>query len=143
MNRIPGIASIWFLLFLIAFALSCGGIGIKRLPSQQGAIEKAEMKGEKDSIQGAYENYTFASLAITNGNYRDAEIYLKEALKHDKDSPYLLLKLSPVLVKNGRIEDALVLAQRLVDMAPGDLAARRLLAEIYSKLQEFDLAIAQ
>ena len=144
MNRIVGIVSIWFLLFFIAFALSCGGIGIKkRLPSQQGAIEKAEMKGERDSIQGAYENYAFASLATINGNYRDAEIYLKEALKHDKDSPYLLLKLSQVLVKNGRIEDALVLAQRLVDLAPGDLAARRLLAEIYSKLQEFDLAIAQ
>jgi tetratricopeptide (TPR) repeat protein len=140
MNKTVGIVSIWFLLFFVAFALSCGSME-RRLPSEQGAIEKAEMKG--DSFQHAYENYAFACLAIINGNYQDAEIYLKEALEHDKDSPYLLLKLSQVLVKNGRLEDALAIAQRLVGLASGDLAAQTLLAEIYSKLQEFDLAIAQ
>ncbi|GAI43983.1 unnamed protein product, partial [marine sediment metagenome] len=64
-------------------------------------------------------------------------------LKNDEDSPYLLMKLSRVLVENGKMEDALHFAQKTVDLAPDDLKAREFLAEIYSQLKKFDLAISQ
>ena len=134
--------SIWLVFFLIVLAISCTG-GDKRLPSNQGPILSGETDSNRDLIQFAYQNYAFACIAIANGNYEEAEIYLKEALENDKDSPYLLMKSSQVLVKNGKMEEALLFAQKTVDLTPDDLEAREFLAKIYSRLKKYDLAISQ
>lgn len=134
--------SIWSLFFLILLVLSCGGVE-KKVPLKENSVLSGEIKSEKDSIQYAYQNYAFACIAMENGNYEEAEIYLKEALTHDKDSPYLLMKLSEVLVENGKVEDALLIAQKRVDLTPDDLEAREFLAEIYAQIKKFDLAISQ
>ncbi|GAH87352.1 unnamed protein product, partial [marine sediment metagenome] len=142
MNKAIKKISIWSLFFLIVLALSCVMVE-KKIPSKLSPTLSEEVKREKDPLQYAYQNYVFASISITNGNYKQAEIYLKEALKNDEDSPYLLMKLSQVLVENGKMEDALHFARKTVDLAPDDLKAREFLAEIYSQLKKFDLAISQ
>jgi tetratricopeptide (TPR) repeat protein len=134
--------SIWLVFFLIVLAISCMG-GDKRLPSNQGPILSGETNNNRDLIQFAYQNYAFACIAIANGNYEEAEIYLKEALENDKDSPYLLMKSSQVLAKNGKMEEALPFAQKTVDLTPDDQKAREFLAKIYSRLKKYDLAISQ
>jgi len=138
LNKIP----IWALSFLIVLGLSCMKAE-KRYPPQQSPALSGETSSERDPIQYAYQNYAFACIAITNGNHEEAEIYLKEALKADKDSPHLLLKLSRLLLENRKVEDALLLAQKTVGLAPDDLEARQFLADIYSKLKRFDEAISQ
>jgi len=138
LKKIP----IWSLFFLIVLGLSCVQAE-KRFSSEQGPLPSEEINSRRDPIQYAYQNYAFACIAIANGNYEEAEIYLKEALKNDKDSPYLLMKLSQVLVENGKAEDALLFAKKTVDLTPDDLKAREFLAEIYSQLKKFDLAISQ
>jgi predicted Zn-dependent protease len=142
MNKAIKKISIWSLFFLIVLALSCVGIE-EKFPSKQDSIISGEIASKKDLIQYAYQDYAFASIAIENGNFKDAEIYLREALKNDEDSPYLLMKLSQVLVENSKMEDALHFAQKTVDLTPDDLQAQEFLAEIYSQLKKFDLAITQ
>ncbi|UCH00895.1 MAG: tetratricopeptide repeat protein [Deltaproteobacteria bacterium] len=134
--------SIWLVFFLIVLAISCMG-GDKRLPSNQGPILSGETNNNRDLIQFAYQNYAFACIAIANGDYEEAEIYLKEALENDKDSPYLLMKSSQVLAKNGKMEEALPFAQKTVDLTPDDQKAREFLAKIYFRLKKYDLAISQ
>jgi len=126
----------------MALALSCVGVE-EKFPLKQDIIISRESSNKKDFSHYAYQNYAFACIAITNGDYEDAEIYLKEALKHDKGSPYLLMKLSEILVENGKMEDALHFAKKTVDLTPDDSKAREFLAEIYSQLKKYDLAIFQ
>ena len=142
MNRTIKKISIVSLCVLMALALSCVGVEDK-FPLKQDTIISREISDKKDFSHHAYQNYAFACMAITNGDYEDAEIYLKEALKYDKDSPYLHMKLSEILVENGKMEDALHFAKKTVDLTPDDNAAREFLAEIYSQLKKSDLAISQ
>ena len=134
--------SIWSLFFLIVLALSCMG-GEKEFLSNQSPILLGETSNKGDLLQLAYQHYAFACMAIGNGDYEEAEVYLKEALKNDRDSPYLLMKLSQVLVGNGKAEEALLFAQKTVELTPHDLKAREFLAKVYSRLKKFDLAISQ
>jgi len=134
--------SIWSLFFLIVLALSCMG-GEKKFLSNQSPVLLGETKNKRDLLQLAYQHYAFACMAIGNGDYEEAEVYLKEALKNDRDSPYLLMKLSQVLVGNGKAEEALLFAQKTVELTPHDLKAREFLAKVYSRLKKFDLAISQ
>ena len=142
MNKAIKELSILSLSLLIALALSCVGVE-EKFHIKQGPIIAKDVSDKKDFPHHAYQNYAFACIAITNGDYEDAEIHLKEALKHDKDSPYLLMKLSEILVENGKIEDALHFAKKTVDLTPDDSKAREFLAEIYSRLKKDDLAISQ
>ncbi len=134
--------SIWSLFFLIVLALSCMG-GEKKFLSNQSPVLLGETSDKGDLLQLAYQHYAFACMAIGNGDYEEAEVYLKEALKNDRDSPYLLMKLSQVLVGNGKAEEALLFAQKTVELTPHDLKAREFLAKVYSRLKKFDLAISQ
>jgi tetratricopeptide (TPR) repeat protein len=142
MNKAIKKISILSLCVSMALALSCVGVE-EKFPSKQDVILSGKISDKKDFPHYAYQNYALACIAITNGDYNDAEIYLKEALKHDKDSPYLLMKLSEVLVENGKTEDALHFAKKTVDITPDDSKAREFLAEIYSQLKKYDLAISQ
>jgi len=142
MNKELKKISIWSWFFLIVLGLSCVQAE-KKLPAEQGTLLSGETNSKRDPIQYAYQNYALACIAIANGNYREAESYLREALKNDIDSPYLLMKLAEVLAENGKTEDALLFAQKAVDLTPDDLEAREFLAGIYSELKKFDLAISQ
>jgi tetratricopeptide (TPR) repeat protein len=142
MNETCKIVCSCFLLLVLSLALGCGAMET-RVPVSQEAIRVAKVESTADGIQRAYQDYAFACLAMIDGNYQEAEAYIREALQEDPNSPYLLLKLSQVMAEDGRPEEALSSAQRSVDLAPEDLAARSFLAELYSKLQQFGPAAAQ
>jgi len=142
MNETCKIVCSCFLPLLLSLALGCGAMET-RVPVSQEAIRVAKVESTADGIQRAYQDYAFACLAMIDGNYQEAEAYIREALQEDPNSPYLLLKLSQVMAEDGRPEEALSSAQRSVDLAPEDLAARSFLAELYSKLQQFGPAAAQ
>ena len=131
-------------LMLIPMVLALSCVCIERLlPVQQEAPPLAEPDIEQDDLQNAYTSYALACLAEIDGKYPEAESLLREALEQDKDSPYLLLRLSEILAKRGSTQDALAAAQRAVSLDPSDLRARGFLAQLYSQLQEFELAISQ
>jgi tetratricopeptide (TPR) repeat protein len=142
MSNILKEMSKWSLFLFITLVLSCVGVEKKSL-SDQRLNPSQGVTNPRDALEYAYQNYAFACLAILNENYRDAETYLKEALKSDKESPYLLTKLSQVLLENDKKEEALLFVQKALDINPAELDAMVLLAGIYSQLEKFELAISQ
>ncbi len=133
----------WLLLFLVTPVLSC--VAVEWDTSQNQAIHPSggiARQGD-DALQHAYQSYALACIAILNGDYKEGEIQLKEALKDDEHSAYLLMKLSQVLLEQGKGEEALGFAQKAAITNPGDMDAKKLLAGIYSQLQRFQQAISQ
>lgn len=142
MNEKMKTLCVWLMLIPMVLALSC--VRIERLlPVEQEAPLSAGPDKEQDDLRKAYTSYALACLAEIDGRYPEAESLLREALQRDKDSPYLVLKLSEILAKRGSMQDALAAAQRAVSLDPNDLMARGFLAQLYSQLQEFELAISQ
>ena len=142
MNEKMKTLCVWLMLIPMVLALSC--VRIERLlPGEQEAPLSAGPDKEQDDLRKAYTSYALACLAEIDGRYPEAESLLREALQRDKDSPYLVLKLSEILAKRGSMQDALAAAQRAVSLDPNDLMARGFLAQLYSQLQEFELAISQ
>jgi tetratricopeptide (TPR) repeat protein len=136
--------SSWLLLFLVTPVLSCVAVEWD-LSQYQEAIHPSGgiAPQEDDAIQHAYQSYALACIAILNGDYEEGEIHLKEALKSDEHSPYLLMKLSHVLLEQGKREEALHFAQKAIHTNPEDMDTKKFLAGIYSQLQKFELAISQ
>ena len=133
---------LWLVLISLVLALSCARTH-RLLPVLQEAPLLAESDSEQDDLQKAYTSYALACLAEIDGRYPEAEALLREALQRDEKSPYLVLKLSEILAKSGSMQDALSEAQRAVNLDPSDLMAREFLAQLYSQLQQFELAISQ
>lgn len=135
--------SFWLLLFLVTPVLSC--VAVEPDFSQNQAINQSGgvARPGDDALRYAYQSYARACLAILDGDYGQGEIHLKEALKSDEHSPYLLMKLSHVLLEQGKEEEALSFAQKATSIDPEDTDAKKLLAGIYSRLQKFELAISQ
>jgi len=82
-------------------------------------------------------------LALNNGTFNEAENYLKDAIRHDKSSAYLLAKLANLLVEVGKVKEALSYVEKAVTIEPNDTVFRTLLADVYSQLEKFDLAVSQ
>lgn len=135
--------SFWLLLFLVTPVLSC--VAVERGFSQNQAINPSGgvARPGDDALQYAYQNYALACMAILDGDYGQGEIHLKEALKSDEHSLYLLMKLSHVLLQQGKGEEALRFAQKAIGIDPEDMDTKKLLAGIYSQLQKFELAMSQ
>ena len=135
--------SCWLVLFLVTPVLSC--VAVERDFPQNQAIGPSGglARPGDDALQYAYQSYALACLAILDGDYGQAESYLKEALTRDERSPYLLMKLSHVLFKQGKGEEALRFARKATSIDPDDMDAKKLLAGIYSQLQKFELAISE
>jgi len=134
--------SFWLLFFLVAPVLSC--VAVERDFSKNqviGSSGRIAHLGD-DALRHAYQSYALACLAILDGDYGRAESHLKEALKSDEHSPYLLMKLSHVLLKQGKGEEALRFAQTATSIDPDDMDAKKLLAGIYSQLKKLELAIS-
>jgi tetratricopeptide (TPR) repeat protein len=118
------------------------GIEDKFSPGQSTRLSGEDADSE-EFIQYAYQDYFLANMAIAEGDYEKAETFLRQALGNDKNSAYLLKKLSQVLVQNEKTEEALYLALKAADLEPDDIEAKELLAEIYSGINKIDPAILQ
>ncbi len=128
-----------FSLFLLSVTgLSCVAV------EQEPVLHRHFTPGmEKTSLQSAYRNYAYACIALERRDYKQAEIYLRKAIKHDPSSAYLLGKLSRLLVEENRAKEALPFARKAFELAPEDLEAHRLLAKIYYLLNKLELAEAE
>ncbi len=142
MNEKRGALCLWLMLVPMVFAHSCVRIE-SSLPVQHEASLLPGSDREQDDLQNAYTSYALACLAEIDGKYPEAESFVREALERDQAAPYLLLRLSEILAKQGSTQDALAEVQRAVRLDPSDLRARGFLAQLYSQLQEFELAISQ
>ncbi len=132
------------LLFLGLFA-GCSGLELSK-PPKGDAVVPAEQKHAfegKDNVQKAYSDFLRASLEAAKGNNEKAQTNLLEAIKNDPESPYLYLKMAIVLKNLKKHKDALVYADKGVALAPKNVKARILLADLYSFTGDDDHAIEQ
>jgi len=133
----------WSLLFLVTPVISCVAVERDYSQSQAMNLSGGIASREDDPLRYAYQSYALACLAILNSDYEKGESYLKEALKYDQHSSYLLKKVSHVLLEQGNGEEALRFAQKAVKDHPGDIEAKKILAGIYSRLKRFEMAISK
>ncbi|MFW6148023.1 MAG: tetratricopeptide repeat protein [Thermodesulfobacteriota bacterium] len=142
MNKSLRFIIVSFSVFLMIGMLSCAAMERGYSPSLVDDFSEKIVHQDDDAIQAAYQNYAFACIAILHGDYEQGEIHLKEALKHDEDPLYLLIKLSHVLLKQGKEEEALDFAQAAIEAYPDNMNAKELAAGIYTRLNRFKLAIS-
>jgi tetratricopeptide (TPR) repeat protein len=135
--------SFWLLLFLVAPVLSCVAVERDSVQSPAMDLRGGIARQEDDALRYAYQSYALACLAILNGDYEKGESHLKEALKSDEHSSYLLKKVSHVLLEQGKGEEALRFAQKAVEDHPVDREAKMILAGMYSRLEMFEMAVSQ
>jgi tetratricopeptide (TPR) repeat protein len=132
------------LLFLGVFA-GCAGLELSKPPKGDVAVpaEKNHTYDGKDNVQKAYSNFLRASLEAAKGDYEKAQTNLLEAIKKDPESPYLYQKMAIVLKNTKKYKAALFYADKGVELAPENVKARVLLADLYSFTGDDDHAIEQ
>lgn len=117
--------------------------------------EKAHSRMEKRDVAGAIESlkkavelapqYTDAwnnlgTIAYQSQDYRSAETYFREALRHDPHAFAPMVNLGGALLSQGRTRDSLPINQQAVKTRPDDPLARSQLGRSYYLLGELDAA---
>src|SRR5579871_1129232 len=106
-----------------------------------GQTQGGASAGQKVDHASSYYNYTvahmYAELAGAYGNRADyvnkaIEAY-KAAIKADPEAPMLSGELSELYIQAGRLREAQNDADEALKQNPNDLAARRMLARIYTR----------
>jgi tetratricopeptide (TPR) repeat protein len=143
MNKRRKTICLGLLLLFITLQLSCVATERDHFQDQVTDLSEVITNGENDAFRYAYKSYALACIAILDGDYGQGEIHLKEALKSDEGSSYLLIKVSEVLLKQGEEEEALDFAKKAVHENPGDIDAKMFLAGFYTRLQKFESAVSQ
>jgi predicted Zn-dependent protease len=90
---------------------------------------------------GAYYNFAMAhlygELAAQTGNrgeyYTKAVEFYKQALKLDPSATFLFEELTDLYVQGNQLKTAIAEAEDLLSQNPNNLAARRMLARIYTR----------
>jgi len=96
---------------------------------------------ERDQLQQAYQNFTMASIALTQGDPGEARTYLESAIQKDPDSAYLHQRMALLLKELGEYPQALVHAQKALDLNPTDVATITLAGDLYALIGKDDLAV--
>jgi predicted Zn-dependent protease len=116
------------------------------------AAEIAEASGDADVAEQAYRKVLkenpqssdaiagLIHLYMKEKKYSDAEPLLKSALARDPASPALNAQYAALLGAEGRVDDAIVVLEKLRQLKPKDGAVARMLADAY--LQAGDTAKA-
>ncbi|MBU0514010.1 MAG: tetratricopeptide repeat protein, partial [Proteobacteria bacterium] len=91
----------------------------------------------------AMEHFFMARYCLSRGWTDQATDHYRQALRHDSDSAMLNHQLATLLVRQGRVVEALPAAQRAVDLDKKNIKARLLLAGIYSSRHDYDRSIEQ
>ena len=81
-----------------------------------------------------YLHYAFGSALLANGRPQEAEEHFREEMRISPKSALPLVALSVVALQRNRPNDALIAAKQAEDLAPGDAAVHRALAEAYAAL---------
>jgi tetratricopeptide (TPR) repeat protein len=124
---------------------ACSLLTHKLPPDKSNKIQmgKSAFHVEKDRVQEAYENFTLASLAISQGRHEKARKYLSIAIEKDPESIYLHRKMALLLKGLKKYESALAHAVKCVDIDPEDIKSYIILANLYTLMGNDDLALEQ
>ena len=93
--------------------------------------------GSRDAVMG------LANVYMRGRRFPEAEDYLRKLLARNVESGPVEIQLGRVLAAEGRNEDAIAAMQAGIKLSPGDEAARRDLAELYTTADKNDLAEAE
>jgi tetratricopeptide (TPR) repeat protein len=96
---------------------------------------------ERDQVQQAYQNFTMASIALTQGDPKEARTYLEAAIQKDPDSVYLHQRMALLLKELREYPQAVVYAQKAVDLDPTDAMSITLVGDLYALTGNDDLAV--
>jgi tetratricopeptide (TPR) repeat protein len=136
---------IYPLLFLAATVVACmpasSGI-LKEEPSFEQPDEVVRIT-EKDQLQQAYQNFTMAAIALTQGDGEQARTYLESAIEKDPNSVYLYQKMALLLKELRNYPEALAYAQKACDLDPSDPTSITLAGDLYTLTGNDDLAVEQ
>jgi tetratricopeptide (TPR) repeat protein len=136
---------IYPLLFLAGAVFACmpasSGI-LKQAPLSEQPDEVVQVT-EKDQLQQAYQNFTMAAIALTQGNGEEARTYLESAIQKDPDSVYLHQKMALLLKELKNFPEALAYAQKACNLDPSDPASITLAGDLYTLTGNDDLAVEQ
>jgi len=134
---------VYLLVFLAGAVSACmpasSGI-LKQEPLTQQPDEVVPIT-ERDQVQQAYQNFTMAAIALTQGDPREARKYLESAIQKDPDSVYLHQKMALLLKEAGEYPQALVHARRALDLDPTDMESVTLAGDLYALIGKDDLAV--
>jgi tetratricopeptide (TPR) repeat protein len=107
-------------------------------PSNGSAPQVTEAGRKADAYYNFAMGHLYTELSNVYGNRKEfvdqAIDYYREALKADPDATFLNLELSDLLMRSGRVTEALAEAEQRVASSPDDLEARRTLGRIYTRL---------
>src|SRR4030043_1146100 len=109
-----------FLLLLPVFSISCTTKQIK--------VQEERPFPSKD----AYYMYILGYNAEKEGKWEDALEYYNKALKMDPLSAYLKTQISYVLLRTGKVADAISLAEEIIKTEPDYTPAVMLLGDLCS-----------
>ncbi|MBN1847451.1 MAG: tetratricopeptide repeat protein [Deltaproteobacteria bacterium] len=128
---------------LFCALLSCAGVPSMEMDSKidQKISETEFQVVEKDPLIDRYAHFLKASLYASHGQYEKARLHLLETLQDDPNSPYLHKKMAVLSQKLRDTKGAVQYAKRAIELAPEDIGARILLAEIYALSSDEDAAM--
>jgi len=118
----------------LLFAVSLASVSFAQTPAQTAQAP--------DNKAGAYYNFAmgrvYAELAAAYGNRPDyvskAIQHYQEALKLDPSAGIIFEGLTDLYIQNNRLRDAVDQAEELLQQNPDNLAARRMLGRIYTRM---------
>jgi predicted Zn-dependent protease len=108
------------LLLLPFFIISCAEKQVK-------VLEERPIPSDN-----AYYQYILGYTAEKEGNWEDAIEYYNKALKEDPSSAYLKTQISSMLLRTGKVTEAISLAEEIIEKEPDYVPALMLLGEIYN-----------
>jgi tetratricopeptide (TPR) repeat protein len=138
-------AWVLFLILYTGLFTSCAEL-IPTLPPFRSVSVQPEKEAphkQKDDIYEAYTYFTFASIAISQGHYEEAQKYLSIAIEKDPESSYLNRKMALLMKEQKKYQESLDYAQRAIALDPKNIGNLILLGDIHALMDNEDLAIAQ
>ncbi|MCG2720682.1 MAG: tetratricopeptide repeat protein, partial [Thermodesulfovibrionales bacterium] len=117
------------LIAVAVFIVSCGG--------------KEALKQERPPLpsEGAYYLYILGYEAEKEGKWEEAIESYRRALDLDPASSYLKTQISAMLLRMGKISEAVTIAEDVLDADPKYINALMLLGELYNAQKKTDQAI--
>ncbi|MBS1233388.1 MAG: hypothetical protein H6R42_1042, partial [Nitrospirae bacterium] len=118
-----------FLLFFSLFVTSCATQQVK--PSAEKALPPEE----------AYYLFLSGTVAEKEGKWEDAIEYYNKALEKDPASSSLKLQISYLLLRTGRINEAIARTEEIIKQEPDYIPALLLLAQLHNSQKRSEDAI--
>ena len=127
------IRSVKALLLATAISVACFG----QAPSSQTAAQKAPESDKASAYYHFAMGRLYNELGQAEGSREDinkAIQHYQEALKLDPNAGIIFEELTDLYIQSGRLRDAMNQAQDMLKQNPDNLAARRMLGRIYTRM---------